>query len=286
VFDIDMARPTSLDELWSAMESVGEYTLLAGGTDLVVQARMGKHLGRTWIDLSAIPDLPVLEERDDHLWIGATVTWETLYRSPLTPRYLPAFPPAAHDFGSPQIRNLGTLGGNVAHASPSGDSIPVLLIYDAEVVLLSKGGERSLKVEDFVTGVRQTALGEGEILKGFRIPRTDPHEARFLKLGPRESLSISKVNCAARARAEGGQLADVRLAFGAVAPTVLRARDAEALLEGQWPDEALLTEAAEAAKAIATPITDWRSTKEYRHAMVGVLLKRAMRDLMDTLSDG
>lgn len=282
MFDITMQRPGTLDELWSVLETCGEdYKILAGGTDLVVEARMGKNLRTTWVDVSGIPDLPEIAERDGHLWVGATTTWQALYRSELARKHMPGFAPAAFDFGSPQIRNLGTLGGNVAHASPSGDSIPVFLIYDAVVVLLSKGGEREMPVEEFITGVRKTLLEPGEIVKGFKIPFSESHEARFLKLGTRESLSISKVNCAARARVVDGKLVDVRLAFGAVAPTVRRARAAEAVLEGQWPDAALLEKAGEAAQEISVPITDWRSNKEYRHAMVKVLTKRAISEIME-----
>ncbi len=285
MFDVSMERPRSLPELWDAIEATGgKYRLLAGGTDLVVAARMGHHLGTTWIDISRIPDLGDLEVRSDHLWIGSTVTWQRLYRSELARTYLPGFLPCAFAFGSPQIRALGTIGGNVSHASPAGDSIPVMMIYDAEVVLTSRSGERTLPLTRFMTGVRKTGIQPGEVVRGLRLPIPAPHEARFFKLGPRESLSISKVNAAVRARRVDGKLSDVRIAIGAAAPVVYRAEDAERMLTGTWPDAEAIGKAARAAQAKATPITDLRSTKEYRFAMVEVLVRRGLEEIVAALA--
>lgn len=280
MFDIRMERPRTLDELFGRLDALrGQYKLLAGGTDMVVEARMGHHVGKTWVDVTRIPELHAYQEKADHLWLGSTVTWTEVYRSPLTQRYMPALVQCCFEVGSPQVRTLGTLGGNVAHGSPAGDSIPCLLIHDAAVVLRSRTGERTVPLEQFITGVRKTQLAQGEIILGFKIPKLAPHEARFLKLGPRESLAISKVNVAVRGRVEGGVLKDVAIALGAVAPTCLRAREAEALAEGKKPDEATLAAVAAAAQAIARPITDLRSTKEYRYAMVKVLVRRALAEI-------
>lgn len=284
MFDVQMQRPATLSELWPILEAGPEATkVLAGGTDLVVEGRMGHHQGKTWVDVTRIPELQGLEERDGHLWIGATTTWTTVYRSPLLREHLPGLAPCCFEVGSPQVRNLGTLGGNVAHGSPAGDSIPVLLIYEARVVLLSQDGSRTLALEDFLLGVRKTALAPGEVIAGFEIPVPEKHEARFLKLGPRESLAISKVNAAVRARKDGGVLRDVRIAVGSAAPTVFRAKAAEAALEGTWPDADQVAAAAGLARDRATTITDLRSTADYRKAMVGVLVRRGVTDVMGSL---
>lgn len=284
MFDVRMERPATLDELWPILAQGPEATkILAGGTDLVVEGRMGHHLGKTWVDVTRIPELKGIEERDDHLWVGASSTWTDVYRHPLLKEHLPGLAPCCFEVGSPQIRNIGTLGGNVAHGSPAGDSLPVLLIYEARVVLLSKDGSRTLALEDFLVGVRKTALAPGELISGFEIPLPEKHEARFLKLGPRESLAISKVNAAVRARKQGGVLKDVRIAVGSAAPTVFRAKDAEAALEGTWPDEAQIAAAAKAAQARSSTISDLRSTAEYRTAMVEVLVRRAVTSIVESL---
>lgn len=287
MFDISMQRPESLDALWACMADAGEggYKILAGATDLVVEARMGEHRGLTWIDITRIPDLPVVEERDGHLWVGTTVTWQELYKHPLAAKHFPGWAECAFRFGSPQIRNLGTIGGNVCQTSPVGDSLPMLMVYDAVAVLASKDGGRELTVEDFMTGVRQNALEPGEILTGFKIPFSGKHATKFLKLGPRESLSISKINAAVRASLDdAGNLTDVRVAIGAAAPRVYRARAAEQHCEGKAPSAELFAEAGTKAQELATPITDWRSDKEYRFAMVKVLTERGLAAVAEALA--
>lgn len=284
MFDVRMQRPATLSDLWPILaEGPEETKILAGGTDLVVEGRMGHHLGKTWVDVTQIPELQGIEDRGEHLWVGATSTWTRIYRHPLLLEHLPGLAPCCFEVGSPQVRSLGTLGGNVAHGSPAGDSIPVLLIYEARVVLLSQDGSRTLALEDFLLGVRKTALAPGEVIAGFEIPRPEKHEARFLKLGPRESLAISKVNAAVRARKDGGVLKDVRIAVGSAAPTVFRAKDAEAALEGTWPDADQITAAAAKARERSSTITDLRSTAEYRSAMVEVLVRRGMTDIVGAL---
>lgn len=284
MFEITMERPRDQDELWKTLEAHRDgYSILAGGTDLVVQGRLGHHVDRVWVDITRIPELRTLEDRADHLWIGATATWTQIYRSPLVQQHMPAMLPCCFEVGSPQIRNLGTLGGNVANASPAGDSIPVLLIHDTRVVLRSRGGTRTMPLEEFLLGVRRTKLAAGEVIWGFEVPHGPAHAARFLKLGPRESLAISKVNAALKAHRQEGKLAGVRIAIGSAAPVVFRAREAEAALEGTWPDGAALESAAARARAQATTITDARSTAEYREAMVEVLVRRGMEEIMAEL---
>lgn len=281
MFEITMQRPASADELFQALEDhAGEYKLLAGGTDLVVEARMGHNLGKCWVDVTDVPGMRGITREGDTLKIGATTTWTELYRHPLILEHLPGVAPCCFEVGSPQIRNIGTLGGNVANASPAGDSIPVLLIYDTVIVLRSRGGERRMPVEEFLTGVRKTKLEPGEVIWGFEVAVPAAHEARFLKLGPRESLAISKVNAAVRARKDGGVLKDVRVAIGSAGPLVFRAREAEAALEGRWPDQAALDAAGAAARERSSTITDLRSTAEYRTAMVEVLVKRGIGEIM------
>lgn len=283
MFEITMCRPQNLDELYQDLaEYAGSYKLLAGGTDLVVEGRMGHHMGKAWIDVTRIPEFQGIEDRGDSVWVGSTATWTQIYEHPAIQEHFPAFIQCCFEVGSPQIRNLGTLGGNVANASPAGDSIPVLLIYDTEVFLRSSQGRRSLPVEKFLTGVRKTELSAGEVIEGFLLKKPHPeHTSCFLKLGPRESLAISKVNAAVKGRVEDGKFKDVAIAVGSAAPTVFRAHDAEASLEGRETTDEVIAEAAAKAKARSSTISDDRSTAEYRTAMVEVLARRGLEQVRD-----
>jgi CO/xanthine dehydrogenase FAD-binding subunit len=282
---ITMQRPETLGALWDLLAKHPQgYSFLAGGTDLVVQGHHGLRLDRVWIDLTRLGELAGVEDRGDCLWIGATATWSQLKKHPLVARRMPCMPTCCLAMGSPQIRSLGTLGGNVANASPAGDSIPVLLAYDTRVVLKSREATRTLPLEDFLLGVGRTDLQDGELIWGFEVPHAEEHASRFLKLGTRQSLSISKVNAAVKASRKNGVLHKVSIAIGSAAPTVFRAREAEKILEGQWPGDAKLELAAEAARERSSPITDARSTKEYRRAMVGVLVHRGLTQVMDELA--
>jgi carbon-monoxide dehydrogenase small subunit/xanthine dehydrogenase small subunit len=273
-------RPRSLDEALEILaQREGEVTPVAGGTDVLVKAKDG-HLGRgALFDVTAVPELSGIEERGEELWIGAAATHTQMMESPLVARWAPALPAACAVIGGPQIRNRGTLGGNLANASPAADTVPPLYAADAVIELVSVSSRRDVPIADFFTGYRQTLLARDELIVGVRIPRRPGVRAAFLRLGQRQAQAISKVSVAAAMTFHEGRPEWVRVACGAVAPTVIRATETEnALLGGGWD---ALQRAKAAIRDEVRPIDDLRSTAVYRREMAAVLLERAVRLLAE-----
>ncbi len=273
-------RPRSLEEALEILaQREGEVVPLAGGTDVLVKAKDG-HLSRgTLFDLTAVPDLKGIEDRGDHLWIGAAATHTAMMEAPLVARFAPALPAACAVIGGPQIRNRGTLGGNLANASPAADTVPALFVADAIVEIVSVSARREVPIVEFFTGYRQTVLTRDELILGVRIPKRPGVRAAFLRLGQRQAQAISKVSVAAAMTFADGRPDWVRVACGAVAPTVVRAVDTEKALAGGGFDA--LLKAKDAIRAEITPIDDLRSTAAYRREMAAILLERAVRRLAE-----
>jgi carbon-monoxide dehydrogenase small subunit/xanthine dehydrogenase small subunit len=273
-------RPRSLE---SALELLamhaGEVRPLAGGTDILVKAKDGQQNRAALLDVTAVPELRGIEERGEELWIGAATTHTELTRSALVARYAPALPGASAVIGGPQIRNRGTLGGNLANASPAADTVPALFAADAVVELVSVSERRDIPIAQFFTGPRRTVLGPDELILGVRVPRRPGVRGAFLRLGQRRAQAISKVSVAVAMTFREGRPEWVRVALGAVAPTVVRAPQAEAALLGGGHQG--LRRAREAVRDEVNPIDDLRSTRDYRREMAGVLLERAVRRLAE-----
>jgi xanthine dehydrogenase small subunit len=269
-------RPRSLEEALEILaQRAEEVRPLAGGTDILVRAKDGLLSRAALFDLTAIAELEGIQEHDDHFWIGAAVTHTQMMRSPLVAAAAPALPAACAVIGGPQIRNRGTLGGNLANASPAADTVPPLYAADAVVELASVSTRRDVPITDLFVGPRQSVLGRDELILGVRIPKRAGVRATFLRLGQRQAQAISKVSVAVAMTFRDGKPDWVRVALGAVAPTVLRARETEkALLGGGWD---ALQRAKEAVRAEVRPIGDLRSTADYRREMAAVLLERAVR---------
>jgi carbon-monoxide dehydrogenase medium subunit len=199
---------------------------------------------------------------------------------PLVQQRYPALSQAATTFAGVQIRNLATVGGNICNASPSGDTLPALVVYGAECRLLGPKGERSVPLESFFTGPGRTVLRPGELLVELHLPPPPPHTGGlYIKHSPRSAMDISTVGVASLVTVEGhnGICREVRISLGAVAPTVVRARSAEALLRGQRPEDRLIQEVARAASEEARPIDDIRGTARHRRAIVEALTGRTLR---------
>jgi CO/xanthine dehydrogenase FAD-binding subunit len=275
---VKVEQPRSLHDLWRAHEKLsGARVLLAGGTDLLVLGKDGKVPRGTWIDLRRVPELHGIDRRDGFIRLGAMATYSQALRSPLLSDF-PAVVQGAREIGSPQIRSRGTFAGNCANASPAGDSLPGLYVHDARLVLTRVGGtRREVPVEDFFLGVRRTLLAPDEIISEIRLPLAPARRSVFLKLGTRDAMAIAKASIALSLRLDDqGHMRDVRLALGAVAPTVLRARQTERLLENALPSPSLFAEASTLAATECTPITDYRSSAPYRRAMISILTRRAL----------
>jgi CO/xanthine dehydrogenase FAD-binding subunit len=256
---------------------------IAGGTDLMV-ALTGE-IGAppsSVVDLWAIDALRGIAIDGDTISLGALTTYTEVRRSPLCREHIPALVEAAATIGAAQIQNRGTLGGNIANASPAGDTLPVMLAADAVIVVGSERGERDVRADAFWTGYRQTALAHDELVLRIRIPLVADREMRFRKVGTRRAQSISKVVMAVAWRsgehAGSGLWRDVRVALGSVAATPIRAAATEAALEAHAPTPETADLAAEALASELSPIDDVRSTAEYRQLVAARVLHRIVRD--------
>ena len=248
-----LLEPKSLADALKMLRDEGPLTPMAGCTDLYVSLNAGTLRETRFVNLWRIEPLRTIEVRTGALWIGALATYTDLIRSPLVRKRLPMLAAAGRQVGGIQIQHRGTIGGNVANASPAGDTLPVLAVADAVVVLASAAGTRRIPFDAFYTGYRATVRRPDELITGFEIARV-PGPQFFRKVGTRAAQAISKVVVAA---CGGGA---PRIALGSVAPTVMRATRTEAALAaGASLEEAQRTLAAE-----ITPIDDIRSTAEYR----------------------
>jgi len=274
-------RPRSLEEALEILaQRPGEARPVAGGTDILVKAKDGVVSREVLFDLGAVPELRGIEERGDHLWIGAASTHTEMMASALVARYAPALPAACAVVGGPQIRNRGTLGGNLANASPAADTVPPLYAADAVVETVSVSSRRDVPVTEFFTAPRESVLAGDELITGVKVPIRRGVRGAFLRLGQRQAQAISKVSVAVAMTFKDGRPDWVRVALGAVAPTVIRAVETEkALLAGGYDG---LVRAREAVKDEVKPIDDLRSSREYRREMAAVLLERAVRKVAES----
>ncbi|TFG67689.1 MAG: carbon monoxide dehydrogenase [Thermomicrobiales bacterium] len=260
---------------------------IAGGTDLMVAltAELGEPPDQI-VDLWGLDELRGITVDSGALSLGALTTYTEIRRSAVCREHLPVLVEAAATIGAAQIQNRGTLGGNVANASPAGDTLPVLLAADATFVLGSIRGERTVASSEFWPAYRRTALAPDELLLRIRIPLLAGREMRFRKVGTRRAQSISKVVMAlgwrdgepAEPRSVAAPWTEVRLALGSVAATPIRARATEAALEGRPPTPETADQAAEALAAELHPIDDVRSTAEYRRIVAARVLHRLIRE--------
>ncbi|HEX5590484.1 MAG TPA: xanthine dehydrogenase family protein subunit M [Candidatus Limnocylindrales bacterium] len=272
--------PEHLSEAY-ALLAAAPHVPIAGGTDIMV--RITGEIGPVpdrMLDLSRLADLEGISLERGVLVLGARTTYTEIRRSALCREHLPALVEAAATIGAAQIQNRGTLGGNIANASPAGDTLPVLLALDADIVLGSHAGERVVPAGDFFPSYRATALRGNELILRVRIPLVPGREARFRKVGGRRAQAISKVVMAVAWRDHGATAgwSDVRVALGSVAATPIRAAGAEAVLEGARPSPEVADAAAEALAAELHPIDDVRSTATYRRTVAARILHRIVRD--------
>ncbi|MBM4348957.1 MAG: xanthine dehydrogenase family protein subunit M [Deltaproteobacteria bacterium] len=277
-------NPSSLSETFELLSRYGpDVRLIAGGTDLLVQMKQRLTKPDRLINLLNVSELKGIKKQGNSLRLGALLKHAELEQAEGLNGDYKILAKAAHKIGSPQIRHLGTLGGNLCNASPSADTAPALLVLEAEVLLVSRNGERCLPLETFFKGPGQTELKKGEVLKEV-ILHSPPVESRFsyLKLGRRKSMDLALVSAAVLLTIDrmGKKFEKVRIALGSVSPTPIRVREAESLLEGQPIDMNLVGQGAELAQNACRPISDIRASAEYRRKMVKVLIERAVRECL------
>ena len=262
ISELNLRRAASVSDALDLLRDE-QRTPIAGATDLYVALNFGTLAPRKFVDLWPLHELRQISMKQDTLVIGALATYTDAIQSPLVARHLPMLVEAARLVGGPQIQNRGTIGGNVANASPAGDSLPVFAAADAMVVLRSASEERRVAFRDFYTGYRATVMRPEELIVSIEVPPIDGTQW-FRKVGTRAAQAISKVVVAAIR-------GDVpRVAFGSVGPTVVRAWEAERALSSG----ASIDDAADALKKDIAPIDDIRSTADYRQRVATNLLRR------------
>jgi len=277
----EFSSPGTLSEALEQLEKYGARAkVIAGGTDLIVQMTNGRIAPERVINLLKIPELAGIRENGQELRIGALTKLSILENSPIIQVKWSLLSAVAHKAGPPQIRNAGTLGGNICNASPAGDTALPLLIYEAAAVLASNRGERIIPLDSFFRSPGLTVLEATEILKEIIIPQAPADSTwAYLKLGRRKSLDIAQVSVAVllSLHPKTKVCQKARVAMGAVAPTPIRTTGAEEFLEEKTLDDRVIREAGEIAKKECSPISDMRARAEYRKEMVGVLVQRAIK---------
>jgi len=265
---VETARPTHLDAALDALDADPDATILAGGTDLMVSVNYHALRPASVVGIRRVVELQEWEGR----FIGAGVTYTRMEHGPI-----PALAQAARTVGSSQIRNAGTLGGNLGTASPAGDALPVLAALDAKIVLRSKGGERTLRWDEFITGPKRNALQPGELIVGARLPESIPPRQAFAKLGIRNAMVIAITSCCLFREEDG----TTTIALGSVGPTPIRAHRAEEMISGEAdPSPAAIAEFGRLVAQEVSPIDDHRSTAAYRRHASGVLARRLLERVL------
>ncbi|RLG86022.1 MAG: xanthine dehydrogenase family protein subunit M [Thermoprotei archaeon] len=282
--EINYLRPKTKEECLKLINELRDFKVLAGGTDLVVDLKIGRFRVRNLVDISRLPELRFIKDEGSQLRIGACVTLQELLESKVVKEKLPVLYEAIDSMASWQIRNLATIGGNLCNASPAADTAPPLYVLNAKLVLESVDGVRVINVEDFFLGPRKTVLKPNEILTEILIPYPQGRVGmRFIKLGRRTSFTLSVVAVAALVSVEGRVFKDVRIALNSVAPTPVRARSVESRLVGK---EVSLSNIYEASKYVVNdikPISDVRASAEYRREMSIVLTKDAIIGALNSI---
>jgi CO/xanthine dehydrogenase FAD-binding subunit len=272
--EYELRAPRSLtDALEALAREPGVWRAFAGGTDLMVLLEAGLLAHKKFLNIRHLPELQGIEVAPEHITLGALTTYTQMQRDETMRREFPLLCAAARETGGIAIQNRGTLGGNIVNASPAADSPPALLVYDAELELVSMRGARWLPYREFHTGYKQMNMQPDELLARIRLPRTTADlKTYYRKVGTRKAQAISKVCFAAGARTHDGRIADLRLALGSVAPTVVRCTQTEGLLRGPALDDELIKTARESLMTEIKPIDDMRSTARYRLRVAANLL--------------
>ena len=281
--DYEFVAPGSLSSVVSLLaQSPGEWLPIAGGTDVMVLYAAGKLPARKLVSLWNLPELRRIEVTTEEVRIGAACTYTDVRQHKILQREFPLLVTAARWTGSIANQNRGTLGGNIANASPAADSLPALLVYGAELILLSARGERRIPYNDFHTGYKKTARALDELIQEIRLPRRySGYISYSRKVGARNAQAIAKVCIAGLAKLEQSKVTDIRIATGSVAPFPLRLTKAEEIVKAKKIDNALIQQARQAAMNQIHPIDDIRSTAAYRSAVLGNLVAEFLASLAE-----
>ncbi len=282
--DYELVAPGTLPAALSLLaKEPGTWLPIAGGTDVMVQYAAGKLPARKLLSIWNLAELRGIEVLPGEVRIGAGCTYTDLCRHEVVSREFELLARAAQWTGGIANQNRGTIGGNIVNASPAADSLPALLVYEAELILVSARGERRAPYADFHTDYRKTKLAPDELVRAVRLERRfSEYYAHARKVGARNAQAIAKVCLAALGRLSNGVIEDIRLAMGSVAPVPLRLVETERIVKGRPIDPSLVLSAKKAVAAEIRPIDDIRSTKRYRAAVAGNLVAEFLGQLSAT----
>lgn len=280
--NFDYIRPVNMDNAVEALKKNDDAYLLAGGTDLLIGMKNNTVQPKCLIDLKSIPDIDSIEYQNGFK-LGPLTTIRDIEVSRLIRKKIPALSQAAGTLGSIQIRNRATIGGNLCHASPAADMATILLAMDCQVKIASYKSEKTIGLDQFYTGPNRTVIGRGEMLSEIIIPKDmERFKGVYLKYGPRKAMDIGIVNIALLLDAdyERGLCNRIMIALGAVAPTPIRAKGAEALLNGNRLKAGSIGKVAQAAADEARPISDFRASAGYRRDLVRSLVTKGINQIL------
>lgn len=277
-------RPNNLQELQTFLSDFGQdMHLLAGGTDLLVEARHNYYKSKETVDISRLPELTTIQEKNDEIIIGAAVTHDAIVHNPLIQKYAPLLNAACRQIGSLQIRNRGTIGGNLCNASPCADTVPPLVALEAELKILSAKGTRRVSVADFFHKPYQPKIEADEVLTEIRFKKLSTgHKSAFYKLGRRNAVAISRINMAVVLNVDKKNIIkEVRIAPGSVFPSWQRVKEAETFLAGKEVSEQNFLQAGEIVARKMIEISGRRWSTPYKEPVVAALTKRALMLALD-----
>ena len=275
-------QPTNLEEALELLEQyAGRARIVVGGTDVLVELQRGVRPTTTLIDITALRDLKYIREENGFLLLGALATHNDVIASSACVQHALPLAQACWEVGAPQIRNRATIVGNLVTASPANDTITPLMALGAELVVIRRGGERVVTLDEFYTGFRRTALQPDELIREIRIPAmTDNQRGLFLKLGLRRAQAISVIDFAIVLTFSDDEIADARVTLGSLAPTIVHARKVEAYLQGKRLDEEVCRQAGRLAREDVMPIDDVRGSATYRWETLDALVAYGLRRIM------
>lgn len=272
--------PTTIKEALEHISSEKDSKFIAGGTDLIIQISDGFIIPQMLIDISHIKKLKKIERIEEGFKIGAAVTLGEIASSKFLPQCLIQ---GAKSIGSPQIRNLGTIGGNICNASPCGDILTPIIVLEGELVLISPYGKRKISAKDFFVGPKKTVIVKDEILSEIIFKKKYLKEGRssFRKIGKRNGQTISQVNVAiwVKKRGKANEIEDIRVAVGSVAPIPLRLEKVEIFLKGRTINQEVLKDALKVIDEQIKPISDVRASENYRRMVIGSLFQDAFKEI-------
>ncbi|KOP82403.1 FAD binding domain-containing protein [Cytobacillus solani] len=283
ISEMDIITPQTVNDcLLILSKKETEHRIIAGGTDAVVRMKEGKWLPSTWINIKGLKELRYIKEINGTIHIGPLITHTDIIHSSLLQKKANILVEAAREVGAIQMQNMGTIGGNIGTASPAGDTIPALYVLNAAVELQSLHNKRLIPINLLFTGPGRTVIKPNEMITNIIIqPQTENEIGIFQKLGPRKAQSISIVNVAIMlSMAKDRECLGGKIAFGSVAPTIIRAKKCEALLPLNPLTDDIIENIAKIAWKEVMPITDGRATAEYRRDMASALLERGLYRLM------